>query len=61
MLFRSIVMYGDGNSTKLISDVMQSSSKVLEAVKESTGLDLASLLAGFTGGQLKAQSQDKKE
>ena len=56
-----IVMYGDGNSTKLISDVMQSSSKVLEAVKESTGLDLASLLAGFTGGQLKAQSQDKKE
>lgn len=56
-----IVMYGDGNSTKLISDVMQTSSKVLEAVKESTGLDLASLLAGFTGGQLKAQSQDKKE
>lgn len=47
-----IVMYGDGNSTKLISDVMTTSSKVLESIKESTGLDLASLLAGFTGGQL---------
>lgn len=47
-----IVMYGDGNSTKLISDVMTTTSKVLESIKESTGLDLASLLAGFTGGQL---------
>ncbi|MDP2424743.1 MAG: SPFH domain-containing protein [Candidatus Izemoplasmatales bacterium] len=56
-----IVMYGDGNSTKLISDVMMTSSKVLEAVKESTGLDLGSLLAGFTGSQLmkKEAKEDK--
>jgi flotillin len=50
-----IVMYGDGNSTKLIGDVMTTTSKVLESIKESTGLDLASLLAGFTGGQLAKQ------
>lgn len=57
-----IVMYGDGNSTKLISDVMMTSSKVLEAVKESTGLDLGSLLAGFTGSQLmKKESKEPKD
>jgi flotillin len=56
-----IVMYGDGNSTKLISDVMMTSSKVLEAVKESTGLDLGSLLAGFTGSQLMKKESNKKE
>lgn len=54
-----IVMYGDGNSTKLISDVMTTSSKVLESIKESTGLDLASLLAGFTGGQLMKKDSDQ--
>jgi flotillin len=54
-----IVMYGDGNSTKLISDVMTTSSKVLESIKESTGLDLASLLAGFTGGQLMKKDADQ--
>jgi flotillin len=53
-----IVMYGDGNSTKLIADVMTTSSKVLESIKESTGLDLASLLAGFTGGQLMKSTPD---
>jgi flotillin len=54
-----IVMYGDGNSTKLISDIMNTSSKVLEGVKESTGFDITSLLTGYLGG--KASNPVKKE
>ncbi len=47
-----IVMYGDGNSSKLVRDVMQSSSQIIEGLKESTGIDLASLIAGYTGAKL---------
>ncbi len=54
-----IVMYGDGNSTKLVGDVMNSTSQIMEGMKESTGIDLGSLLAGFVGG--KAASQHNAE
>ena len=49
-----IVMYGDGNSTKLVRDVMSSSHQIMEGMKESTGIDIASLLAGFVGGKVAA-------
>ena len=39
-----IVMYGDGNSSKLVRDVMLSASQVLEGIKESTGLDIKDLI-----------------
>ncbi|MDE7076056.1 MAG: flotillin family protein, partial [Clostridia bacterium] len=32
-----IVMYGDGNATKVVKDVMNSASQIMEGVKESTG------------------------
>ena len=51
-----IVMYGDGNSTKLLRDVMNSSNQIMEGMKESTGIDLSSMLAGFVGGKV-ANSQ----
>ena len=47
-----IVMYGDGNSTKLVRDVMNSADQIMEGVKESTGIDISSLLAGFLGGKV---------
>jgi flotillin len=46
-----IVMYGDGNSTKLIRDVMNSTDQIMQGVKESTGIDIGSMLAGFMGGK----------
>ena len=49
-----IVMYGDGNSTKLVKDVMNSASQIMDGMKESTGLDLTALLAGVAGGSLAA-------
>ena len=41
-----IVMYGDGNSTRLVKDVMSSASQILDGMKESTGVDLQALLSG---------------
>jgi len=55
-----IVMYGEGNSSKLVRDVMTSSSQVIEGVKESTGIDLSSLLAGFVGGKVATDSTEAK-
>jgi len=55
-----IVMYGDGNNTKLMGDIVNSSTKVLESIKEATGLDLASLLAGFATGKLTSKEEPKE-
>ena len=49
-----IVMYGDGNATKVVKDVMSSTSQIMEGMKESTGIDLGALLAGIVGGKLGA-------
>ena len=54
-----IVMYGDGNSTKLVGDVMNSTSQIMEGMKESTGIDLSALLAGFVGGKAASATDDK--
>ena len=50
-----IVMYGDGNATKLVKDVISSSNQVVEGLKQSTGIDLAALLSGFAGGKIAAK------
>lgn len=46
-----IVMYGEGNSTKIVRDVMESTSQIMEGMKESTGIDLQSLLLGVMAGK----------
>ena len=53
-----IVMYGDGNSTKLVGDVMNSTSQIMEGMKETTGIDLSALLAGFVGGKAASNQQN---
>lgn len=39
-----IVMYGDGNATKVVRDVMNSASQIMEGMRESTGIDLQEVL-----------------
>ncbi len=56
-----IVMYGDGNATKVVKDVMNSANQIMEGMKESTGIDLGALLLGAVGGKLAAATEDKKE
>lgn len=46
-----IVMYGDGNSTRLVKDVMSSASQVVDGLKESTGIDLQAVLTKLTGSK----------
>ena len=56
-----IVMYGDGNATKVVKDVMTSANQVMEGVKESTGIDITSLLAGVVGGKVAAKHAGKAD
>ena len=53
-----IVMYGEGNSTKIVKDVMGSTNQILEGVKESTGIDLTALLAGMAGAKIMQKNPD---
>lgn len=46
-----IVMYGDGNSTRFIKDIVASTNQITEGVRESTGIDLQALIAGYAGGK----------
>ncbi len=55
-----ITMYGDGNSTKLMKDIMTSLNQVTDGMRESTGIDLQSVLAGFAGAKL-ADRSDKTD
>ena len=44
-----ITLYGEGNSAKMVGDVMKSADQIVNAVSESTGLDLKTALASFIG------------
>lgn len=46
-----ITMFGDGNSTKLIKDIMGTVVQVTDGLKESTGVDLTTVLSGFLAGK----------
>lgn len=46
-----ITMYGDGNSSKLMKDIMGTVVQVTDGLKESTGVDLQSVLSGFLAGK----------
>lgn len=48
----SITMYGDGNSSKMVEDIMKTSSQIIDGIQGSTGLDIKALLAGALGGKL---------
>ncbi len=56
-----IVMYGEGNSTRLVRDVMTSANQVIDGVKESTGIDLQALLTGALAGKLSAETNKSEE
>ena len=53
---KKIVMYGDGNATKVVKDVMHSANQVVDGVKEATGIDLASLITSIGAGKIAAKN-----
>ena len=52
-----ITMYGEGNSTRLIEDIVKSTTQVSDGLTEGIGIDLKSLLSGFIGGRMGAGAQ----
>ena len=46
-----IVMYGDGNATKVVRDVMNSANQIMEGMKEATGIDLQAIIGGAAAGR----------
>jgi flotillin len=58
-----ITMYGDGNSTKLMKDVMGTVVQITDGLKESTGVDLQAVLSGFLAGKAASSnvSENKKD
>lgn len=55
-----ITMYGDGNSAKLMKDVMGTVVQITDGLKESTGVDLQAVLSGFLAGKA-ATANDSKD
>ena len=49
-----ITMYGEGNSAKLISDIVNGTTQVTEGIGAGMGIDLKSLILGALGGKLAA-------
>lgn len=47
----NMTIYGSDGSTKVVSDVMQSTDQIMNAIKGATGIDPAALIAGFVGGK----------
>lgn len=46
-----IIQYGDGNSTRMVEDVMGITTQVTEALNES-GIDIKALISGAIGGKV---------
>ena len=51
-----ITMYGEGNSAKLVGDIVNSTTQITEGISAGMGIDLKSLLMGALGGKLIAES-----
>lgn len=56
-----ITMYGDGNSSKLMKDIMGTVVQVTDGLKESTGVDLQAVLSGFLAGKAGMMGQTNGE
>lgn len=54
-----ITMYGDGNSSKLMKDVMGTVVQITDGLKESTGVDLQAVLSGFLAGKSAVSGRKK--
>lgn len=54
-----ITMYGEGNSAKLMKDVMGTVVQITDGLKESTGVDLQAVLSGFLAGKTAVSSEKK--
>ena len=57
-----ITMYGEGNSAKMVSDIVNSTTQISEGLTQGLGIDIKTLLSGALGGAAySAASNIKKD
>ena len=54
-----ITMFGEGNSAKMIGDIVKSTVQVMEGIKASTGVDPQALISGFLGSKFNINSKSE--
>ena len=54
-----ITMYGEGNSAKLVGDIVNSTNQITEGISAGMGIDLKSLLVGALGSKILAGSGEE--
>lgn len=53
-----ITMYGEGNSAKLLADIVNGTTQVTEGISAGMGIDIKSLLMGALGGRMAADANN---
>ena len=53
-----ITMYGEGNSAKLLADIVNGTAQVTEGISAGMGIDIKSLLMGALGGRMAADANN---
>ncbi len=56
-----ITMYGEGNSAKLIGDIINGTTQVTEGITQGVGIDLKSLLLGAFGQKVIGNAKENSE
>ena len=56
-----ITMYGEGNTSGMIKDIINSTTQVTEGISSGLGIDLKSVLSGFLGGKMATTNTGKDE
>ena len=52
-----ITMYGEGNSARLLGDIVNGTNQVTEGITAGMGIDIKALIAGILGGKLAAAAE----
>lgn len=53
-----ITMFGEGNSAKMIADIVNGTTQITEGMTAGMGIDLKSMLSGFLGGKVAQPKQE---
>ena len=51
-----ITMYGDGNSSRMVGDIISSTTKITDGLSEATGVDIRAILSGFLNSKMTAET-----
>lgn len=56
-----ITMYGDGNSSRMVGDIINSTTKITDGLSEATGVDIRAILSGFLNAKTSADNPPAPE